>query len=58
MNPKSPQPNGFTKLQDRNQILLKIRLIPLGISGAYPPVSQEVMPLAFWKVDCLQFMGI
>jgi hypothetical protein len=37
MNPKSPQPKGFTKLQDRNQILLKILLIPLWISGGYPP---------------------
>jgi len=37
MNPKSPQPFGFTKLQDRNQILLKILFIPLWISGGYPP---------------------
>jgi hypothetical protein len=37
MNPKSPQPKGFTKLQDCNQFLLKILLIPLWISGGYPP---------------------
>jgi hypothetical protein len=37
MNPKTPQPKGFTKLHDGNQILLNILLIPMWISGGYPP---------------------
>jgi hypothetical protein len=36
-NPKSPQPKGFTNLKDCTQILQKIRMIPLRISGGYPP---------------------